>query len=114
MRLAKLGQSLLRWDDRCFVWASATSILAWGLANGLDVLSVLVLVQAGGRMAFARQHPAESFLIYAGLRLLGTAALPLAVASVGKRWPSLSRAAWGALTLCALATAAASWWRLHR
>ena len=95
-------------------WASLTSLLAWVLANVLDLFSVLVLVQEGGRMAFARQHPAEAFLIYAGLRLLGTAALPLAVVSACRRWPSMARTAWGVLTVCALATAAAAWWRLYR
>jgi len=91
-----------------------TSLLAWVLANVLDLFSVLVLVQGGGRMAFARHHPAEAFLIYAGLRLLGTAALPLAVVAAGRRWPSMARTAWGVLTVCALATAAAAWWRLYR
>jgi hypothetical protein len=90
------------------------SSLAWALANALDVLGALVLVQTGGRMVLARHHPAESFLIYAGLRALVTLALPLAAASVSKRWPSASRAASGALTVCALATAATAWWRLYR
>ena len=103
-----------RWGDWGSLWASMTSLLAWVLANVLDVFSVLVLVQAGGRMVFARHHPAESFLIYAGLRFLSAAALPLAVVSAGRRWPLMSRAAWGALTVCALATAAAAWWRLYR
>jgi hypothetical protein len=94
--------------------ASLLSLLAWVLANVLDVLSVLALVRGGGRMVFARYHPAESFLLYAGLRFLGTLALPLALLSIGRRWPSTSRAAWGALTACALATAAAAWWRLYR
>ena len=96
------------------VGASLASLLAWILANALDVFAVLALVQAGGRLAFARNHPAEWFLIYAGLRFLGTAALPLAVVSASRHWPLSSRAAWGALTACALVTAAAAWWRLYR
>jgi hypothetical protein len=103
-----------RWRDWGTMGVSLLSLLAWVLANGLDVLSVLALVRAGERMILARHHPAESFLLYAGFRFLGTLALPLAVLSVSKRWPSLSRAAWGALTACALATAAAAWWRLYR
>jgi hypothetical protein len=103
-----------RWEDWGALWASVTSLLAWVLANVLDVFSVLVLVQGGGRMILARHHPAEAFLIYAGFRLLGTVALLLAVVSAGRRWPAMSRAVWGALTVCALATAAAAWWRLYR
>jgi hypothetical protein len=100
--------------DLGLLLTAVTSLLAWVLANGLDVLSVLVLVQNGGRAAFARHHPGESFLVYSGLRFLGTMALPLAVLSAVKRWPSASRVAWSALTLCALATAVAAWWRLYR
>ena len=114
VRRAEFTLGVQLWAGGGVLWAAATSLLAWLLANALDVFSVLVLVQAGGRMAIARHHPAESFLIYAGLRFLGTAALPLVVVSAGRRWPSVSRAAWGALTVCALATAAAAWWRLYR
>jgi hypothetical protein len=83
------------------------------MANVLDVFSVLAMVRAGGRLAWARYHPAEAFVIYGLLRLLITLALPLGVASTSRRWPWMSRAAWGALTLCALVTAAAAWWRLY-
>jgi hypothetical protein len=114
VRQAGFARGAGRRGDVRALWASITSLLAWVLANGLDVFSVLILVQAGRRMVFARHHPAESFLVYAGLRLLGTMALPLAVAASSKRWPAASRAAWGALTACALATAAAAWWRLYR
>lgn len=95
-------------------WAAGSSLLAWTMANLLDVCSVLVMVQAGSRMAWARHHPAEAFLIYGLLRLLITLAVPLGFASVGRRWPQMTRAIWGALTLCALGTAAAAWWRLYR
>jgi hypothetical protein len=107
-------RSVQRQRDWGTLGASLLSLLAWVLANVLDVLSVLALVREGGRMVFARYHPAESFLLYAGLRFLGTLALPLVVLSISRRWPSASRSAWGALTACALATAAAAWWRLYR
>ena len=109
----KFKSSVRRWYERGAWWVPVTSLLAWVLANGLDILGILVLVQEGGRTALAPRHPAEGFLIYAGLRLLGTLALPLAVVSTGRHWPSASRAAWGALTVCALATAAGAWWRLY-
>jgi hypothetical protein len=106
--------------DRVSRWTAITALLAWVLANGLDVFSVLWIVQEGGRLALARSdvvylhRPAEFFLIYAGMRFLGTLAVSLGVMSVSKRWPFLWRAAWGALTACALATAAGAWWRLYR
>jgi hypothetical protein len=107
-------QKVRRQRDWLAWWTAITTLLAWVLANGLDVFSVLILVQSGGRLAFARFRPAESFVIYAGLRVLGTLAVSLGVVSASRRWPSVSRAAWGALTACALATAAAAWWRLYR
>lgn len=88
--------------------------MAWVLANGLDVLSVLYVLQFGSVWSFVRYHPAESFLIYAGMRLLGTLCVILLVFWVAKRWPSVFRAAWGALTVCALMTAIAAWWRLYQ
>ena len=103
---------LRQWVAGGSFWVSVTSLLVWGLANALDVFSVLVYVQTGGRMVFARHHPAESFLIYAEVRLLVTLALPLAVVSAGQHWPSVSRTAWSALTVCALVTAVTAWWRL--
>jgi hypothetical protein len=48
------------------------------------------------------------------MRLLGTMALWLLVASASKRWPFASRIAWSALTACALVTAFAAWWRLYQ
>jgi len=94
-------------------WAVGSSLLAWAMANLLDAFSVLAMVQAGGRMVWARNHPAEAVVIYALLRLLITLAVPLGFVSAGRRWPQLARAIWGALTVCALATAAAAWWRLY-
>jgi hypothetical protein len=90
------------------------SVLAWTLANLLDVFSVLAMVQVGGRIAWARGHPAEGFLIYGLLRLLITLAVPLGTVSAGRRWPWTERASWSALTLFSVATAAAAWWRLSR
>ena len=94
-------------------WAVGSSLLAWTLANLLDVFSVLAMVQAGGRMAWARFRSAEAFLIYGLLRLLLTLVVPLGGASASRRWPWMARAIWGAVTLCALVTAAAAWWRLY-
>ena len=93
---------------------AGTAVIAWLLANGLDVLSVLFVVQFGGMFAFARHRPAEFLVIYAGMRLLGTLAVSLLAAFVGKRWPSASMAVWSALTAGALVTAVAAWWRLYR
>jgi hypothetical protein len=84
------------------------------LANGLDVLSVLYVLQFGSAWSFVRYHPAESFLIYAGMRLLGTLGVLLLAIWVTKHWTSAFRTAWGALTVCALATAIAAWWRLYQ
>lgn len=89
------------------------AIAAWGLSNGLDVLSVLFAIRLGG-FPLARYHPSEFFLIYAGMRLLGTLAVTLVVALVNKHWSSLSRTVWSALTACALMTAIVAWWRLHQ
>jgi hypothetical protein len=111
---SELRPGAQRRRERVMLWTSRlASLVAWTLANGLDVLSVLVVVRAGGRMAWVRYHPAEWFLVYAGLRFLGTLALALVVLSVSRRWPSASRPMWWALTVCALATVAAAWWRLH-
>ena len=95
-------------------WTVGSSLLAWTMANVLDVLSALALVQAGGRMAWARHYPEEALIMYGLLRLLVTLALPLGAAAASRRWPAMARAIWGALTLCALATAAAAWWRLYK
>ena len=96
-----------------FGWAVGSSLLAWTMANVLDVFSVLAVVQAGGRMVWARHHTAEAFVIYGLLRLLITLAVPLGFASAACRWPRIARSIWGALTLCALVTAAAAWWRMY-
>ena len=95
-------------------WAVGSSLLAWTMANLLDVFSVLAMVQDGGRVAWARHRSAEAFVIYGLLRLLLTLAVSLGVASAARRWPRMARSIWGALTLCALVTAAAAWWRLYR
>lgn len=95
-------------------WTVGSSLLAWAMANLLDVFSVLAMVQDGGRIAWARHRPAEAFVIYGLLRLLLTLAVSLAVVSAARRWPRVARSFWGALTLCAMVTAAAAWWRLYR
>ena len=95
-------------------WTVFSSLLAWTMANLLDVFSVWAVVHTGGRLVWARQHPAEGFVIYGLLRLLVALAIPLGVASASRRWPGNARAVWGALTLCALVTAATAWWRLYR
>ncbi len=95
-------------------WTVGSSLLAWMMANLLDVFSVLAMVQDGGRMVWARHRPAEVFVIYGLLRLLLTLAVALGVASAARRWPRMARAVWGALTVCALVTAAGAWWRLYR
>jgi hypothetical protein len=90
-----------------------SSLVAWGLANLFDVFSVLAMVQAGGRMIWTRYHPAEVFVIYGLLRLLFTLLVPLGAASASRRWSWMGASPWGALSLCALATAATAWWRLY-
>ena len=108
-----VGQGPKREWFRTTGWAVGSSLLAWTMANLLDVFSVLAVVQAGGRMAWARHHPAEVFVIYGFLRLLLTLAVPLGGAFASRRWPWMARSVWGALTLCALVVAAAAWWRLY-
>jgi hypothetical protein len=102
-----------RQEERTSRWLSVTAVIGWVLANGLDVLSALFAVQFGKVFPFARNHPAEYFVIYAGIRLLGTLAVWLLAAAAGRRWSSLSTTVWSALTACALATAIAAWWRLY-
>ena len=89
-----------------------SAVLAWVLSNGLDVMSVLFFVQTGGRFALRRYRPAEHWLIYVGLRTLATMAVTLFAIHISKKWPGAARASWGALTVCALATAAVAWWRI--
>ena len=94
-----------------------TAGVAWALANGLDMLSMLLFVQTGGQLALARQimrcHPAEFIVLYAGMRLLGTLAVYLLVMFAEKHWPFTSQALWNALTACSLVTAVAAWWRIY-
>ena len=91
---------------------AATAVSAWLLSNGLDVVSVLLALQSGEQFVFARFHTAEFFVIYADMRMLGTIAVLLMALSASKRWPSVRRITWAALTICALVTALAAWWRL--
>jgi hypothetical protein len=91
-----------------------TATVAWVLANALDILSVLFAVQLGGVFAFARYHPGEYLIIYAGLRALGALVIVLLVLSVSRHWPAISNIVWSALTVCALVTAAAAWWRVYQ
>jgi len=84
------------------------------LANGLDVFSVLFIVQMGSRPVLVTHHVAEYFVIYAGMRLLGALALALFTVWLDKRCPSWSRAIWSTLTVCSLATAVFAWLRLYR
>lgn len=92
---------------------AASAVLTWVLANGMDVLSMLSVVQLGGGFAFARFRPAEFLLIYFWLRVLGTIAIALLILFVAKHWPALRSAAWSALTAFALVTAVTAWWRLN-
>jgi hypothetical protein len=100
------------YKDWVAVGTAVTAALAWLLSNGLDVLSVLVALQSGERFAFVRFHTVEFFVIYADMRMLGTIAVLLIALSASERWPSASRITWAALTMCALVTALAAWWRL--
>ena len=102
-----------RQEVRTSWWLSATAVIAWVLANGLDVLSVLFAVRFGNVFPCVRNHPAEYLVIYAGIQLLGTLAVWLMAAAAGRRWSSVSTTVWSALTACALATAIAAWWRLY-
>lgn len=94
-------------------WTPVVAVVAWLLANALDVFSVFLLLQMGGRLPFVRYHAAEHFLIYVGMRMLGTMAFCLLVFFAIKHWASVSRIAWGTLTACSLATAILAWLRLY-
>jgi len=93
-------------------WTAAVAGIAWALANGLDILSMLAAIQNGERLATAALHPAESWLFYAGLRILATLALYLLTVRVSRRRQSLFGVAWTSLTVCSLVTAVIAWWRL--
>lgn len=94
---------------------AATAVVTWVLANGVDVLSMLFVVQLGGVVfPVARLHPAEFVLLYAGFRALGAIAVALAIALVAKHWSALRSAAWSALTAFSLVTALVAWLRLHQ
>ena len=95
-------------------WTAIAAIVGWVLASGLDVLSVLLMLQSGDRFALISYHPAEYFLIYAAMRMLVTLAVCLLVVSASRCWSSVSRAVWSALTVCSLATVVVAWWRLVR
>jgi hypothetical protein len=98
------------WIPRLLI---ASAALTWVLANGMDVLSMFLVVQLGGGLAFAHFRPAEFLLIYFGLRVLGAIAIVLLVLFVNKHWPALRSTAWSALTAFALVTALVAWWRLN-
>jgi hypothetical protein len=117
-RLVSSGRSKARFDAQrgelaAAGWLVGVSVIAWLLANVLDVSSAVAMVQSGEQLAWARGHPSEGILIYALLRVLLALAVPLCAASVGRRWPWMARGAWAALSLCTLVTAAAAWWRLR-
>jgi hypothetical protein len=95
-------------------WVAGSAVFAWAMANVLDVVSVWTTVRAGQRVAWAPRHPGEGLLIYGLFRLLLTLAIPLGVASASRRWSWMAQPIWGILPVCALATAAAAWWRLLR
>ena len=94
-----------------------TAAIAWLLANGLDVVSMFIFVQLGGRLTLASgtmlRHPVEFVLLYAGIRLLGTLAGCLGAAFAGKHWPAAAQVFWNALTVCAMITAVIAWLRLY-
>jgi hypothetical protein len=98
--------------------ARITTIIAWVLANGLDVFSLFLLFQLGKQPAFAgtmaRHHPFEYILIYAGLRTLVTLAACFGVPVVEKHFAPKSQVFWNALTAGALITAIAAWLRIYQ
>jgi hypothetical protein len=87
---------------------------AWLMANGLDVFSMFLVVHMGRRPPIWTHRAAEYLIAYAILRLLGTLGLALLVMSLSRRFSSWSRAIWGVLTACSLATAVFAWLRLYR
>ena len=100
------------------VWASrlvaVAAVVTWVLANGVDVISMLFLVQSGGvALSSARLYPGEFFVVYTGFRLLGAIAIALTIAFVGKHWPAMRSAAWSALTAFSLVTVVTAWLRLY-
>ncbi len=99
-----------------FTLTVITALVAWTLANGLDIVSMFLFIQLGYRPLIAgsvlSQRPIEFVLLYAGLRGLGTLAGCLAALFAEKRWPSGSQIFWNALTVAALITALFAWLRL--
>ncbi len=88
-------------------------MVAWLLANALDVLSVLLYLRMGGVWPpVARRQPAAFLVIYATMRVLLTVAALLGAVSASRNRPSVAQVAWGVLTVCSLATVFMSWWRL--
>jgi hypothetical protein len=108
------GLPLTKHWDPTSLWTAVSAIVVWTLANGLDILSALFVVQAGSRFAFTHGHVAEVLVIYAGLRILGTLGVILIALAVDKRWPIASNMIWGGLTVCALAATFVAWWRVYR
>jgi hypothetical protein len=97
-------------------FTTITAVIAWALANGLDVISMSWFVREGGQLILGRQiirhHPAEFVVLYAGMRMLGTLAVYLSALFIEKHWPSISQTLWGTLTACSLMTAVVAWWRV--
>lgn len=99
--------------DRLAGWAAVAAVVAWMLANALDVLSMLLYLQMGGTWPpVARRHPAAFLVIYATMRVLLAIAAWLGTLLASRLYPLATRAAWGTLTVCSLATVVAAWWRL--
>jgi hypothetical protein len=100
--------------DPITLWTAIAAGVGWALANGLDVISVWIVLQSGGRFVFPTDHTAEYLMIYAGLRMLVALAVYLTVLAVSRHWALVSKVLWSALTAGAFATTIAAWWRLSR
>ncbi len=96
---------------------AATAAAAWILANGLDMLSMVLFLQMGGQLAVANlnmgRHPVEFALIYVGLRTLGTLAACLIAVLAEKHSASIAHIFWNALTAGAIVTAITAWLRIY-
>ena len=117
MKVLVFGQrALLKKKRRNWIalWTAITAMVAWVLASGLDVFSVFLVVQVGNRPLVWAHRAAEYLIVYAVMRLLGALALALLVIWLSKHRSSWSRAIWGGLTACSLATALLAWLRLYR
>lgn len=92
-----------------------TALLAWLLANGLDILTMLLMARSGLQLllfgGMMLHRPAEFFLLYAGMRLLLTLAVGLLALWADKHWPVAAVVLWNVLTFCSLVTAVLAWLR---